>query len=746
MKAITLIIAVIVFTFSLNAQNKLTGFVGEENDAGTIIPLVGANVIWAGTSIGTTTDNEGKFSLLFAKETSVLVVSFVGYEKVTMTVTGKEAVNILLKPDAKEIGKVEVTGNRAAIALDYFGIENKSIITQKELLKAACCNLSESFETNPSIDVSFSDAITGAKQIEMLGLSGIYTQTTMENLPYLRGLFSAQGLTFIPGTWMHSINVSKGIGSVANGFESIAGQIDIEMQKPFSLDEKPLYLNLYSDYDQRYEGNLNYRSNLSEHLSAITLLHSSVRKHQSDVNGDGFTDLPVFETYNIMQRWFYYNENGIEGRFGFQYVKDDKEGGTMSHGLQSIEQYQYKNKNDLFNFYVKTGYVFPEASYKSFGLQLSYTDYENTSLFGLNQYSGNQKSFYANLIYQSIITEETLQFRTGISFMLDEFNETYSNLAFKREETIPGSFIELTYKPDEKFSLVTGLRADVHNFYGVFFTPRLHLRYSVTEDLVIRLAAGKGFRTSNIFAEHSSSLISARQLNIVNSSGFGYGLEQEEAWNFGFNTTYYFLHNYRDASFTVDLYRTQFKNITIANLDFNPQAVNIYSANNGAYSNSVQAELNIEPVLHLQTRIAYRYLDVRQKLINDFVEKPFTSKHRALINFSYSTEWINSPITSTVYDLTLQWFDKKRIPRTSSNPERFQARDYSPAFFILNAQITGSFSSNFDLYVGAENILNFRQDDPIISADNVSSKYFDASLVWGPISGRMIYAGLRYKM
>jgi outer membrane receptor for ferrienterochelin and colicin len=306
--------------------------------------------------------------------------------------------------------------------------------------------------------------------------------------------------------------------------------------------------------------------------------------------------------------------------------------------------------------------------------------------------------------------------------------------------------LEITYKPNDEFSAVAGFRIDDHNFYGTFYTPRLHLRYSLTDDLVFRMAAGKGYRTTNIFSEYASNLVSARRINIVQSNNYGYGLEQESAWNFGFNATYYFIYNYSDATFSFDLYRTQFNTVTIADLDSDPQALSLYSVKNGIFSNSLQAELNFEPVNSLQTRIAYRYLDVMQKNGFTSLEKPLTSKHRALLNLSYSSAIEDFVISRLNYDLTIQWFSKKRIPNTLSNPERYRLRTYSPSFALVNTQITGSFSSLFEIYFGIENLFDFRQNDPIISADNVSSKYFDASLIWAPINGRMIYTGLRYKM
>lgn len=728
------------------SQEELKGTINSIDSQNKFTPLVGATIFWLGTNIGTTSGIDGKFTIPFSQKSKKLFISFIGYQNDTLLINDETELTVNLIPIVHEFKKVEIVSEKPSIEIDYLGIENKSTINQKELLKAACCNLSESFETNPSIDVSFTDAITGTKQIEMLGLSGIYTQTTMENLPYIRGLISSTGLTFIPGTWINSINVSKGIGSVANGFESITGQIDVEMQIPINYQLKPFYFNLYGDNDKRFEGNLIHGLLFSEHLSVISMLHSSTRQHSSDNNSDGFNDMPEFKTYNLMQRWSFHTENGIEGQYGFQFIKDIKESGTLNHQNPGTHTYRYGANNEQFNVYAKTGYLFPEKTYRSFGLQLTYSSYLNNSFFGIRNYSGKQKTGYLNFIYQSIFDTEVNKFRTGFSFLFDNYDETFLNNNFKRVERIPGIFFEYTFKPDEMFSLVSGIRLDNHNYYGLMISPRLHIRYAIDEDFVLRFAAGRGFRTSNILAEYSSGFASSRDLIISQTESFGYGLKQESAWNFGFNATYYFLYQYREATFSIDVYRTQFENTTVADLDLNPQQINFYSLKNGAYSNSLQFELNILPIEKFSLRLAYRFLDVKQELNGEWRDKPFTSKNRMLLNMSYSTKQEDAEDDQMSYDLTIQWFGEKRIPSTKLNPVEFQRGDKSPGFFILNAQVSKTFNNWLDFYIGAENILNYKQTNPIISPENPYSKYFDASLIWGPISGRMIYSGIRLKV
>lgn len=747
MKHKIFLLLITLLTVRIYAQDLITGSVKEKDEKGNLKPLIGANIIWQGTSRGTTTDNNGLFEIPVTVESNTLIISFIGYKTEKIVVTNQRKLEIVLESESEELSDVEVVGQQNSSFQDYKGIENRTIMTKKELQKAACCTLAESFETNPSIDVSFTDAITGVRQIEMLGLAGIYSQTSMEALPYIRGLMSNVGLFFVPGTWINSINVSKGIGSVSNGFESITGQIDIDMQKPFNdAEEKPGFVNVYGDNDQRIEGNFNYRYKLNDNLSSITLLNASSRQHKKDINSDAFVDMPTFNTFNVMQRWQYLSFDKWQSQFGFQIVNDKKEGGTTNLENNIGPVYKFGSTNKFLNLYGKLGYVFSDEDEKSFGFQWSYNNYDNSSRFGSKSYNGNEKNLYLNFIFQSHLWNEEHLFRGGVSYVYDNFKESFNAINYNRIEKIPGAFVEYTYKPSTELTIVTGLRGDIHNHFGMFFTPRIHIRYSPDEDWVFRLAAGRGYRSSNIFVEYASSFASSRSVNIIPSTNFGYGLEMESAWNYGLNVTYYFLYDYRDASLSFDFYRTNFDRVNIADIDTDPRKITFSSVTNGANSTSFQAELNIEPFQFLTTRFAYRFIDARQLINGGWKDKPFSAKHRALFNLAYSSGKESMEDSQMLYDLTVQWFGTKRIPSTESNPVELRAKSKSPSFFLVNAQITRSFSSLFDLYIGVENLFDFRQTDPIIDAGNPNGQYFDASLVWGPINGRMAYAGLRYRI
>ncbi len=747
MKRIIMLFTLLAFSISAFGNERVKGRVYGKESNSKQRPLPGANIIFAGTSNGTTSDASGNFELAVSKESNTLIVSYVGFVTDTIQILDQDFLEVVLRSSSTTVKDVEVVGTQSSLVLDYKGIENSQVITKRELQKAACCDLSESFETNPSVDVSVTDAITGIKQIEMLGLSGIYTQKSLEAIPYLRGLSSNIGLTFLPGTWIKSINVNKGIGSVVNGFESMTGQIDVGMVKPFDPLEKDLTFNAYGNLDQRFEGNLNYRKNFGDYLSSITLLHVSSRQHESDVNNDNFMDLPRYNDFNILQKWKLIGEDNWETQIGIQYYQGKKDGGTLASVNTSSHNntYRYNSDNQNIRVYGKLGYVFPNSDYKSIGFQWAFNRFENESGFGTRNYTGIHNNVFLNLIYQSSIFNDSHKFRTGLSFLFDEFEEEYINTDYNRIERIPGAYFEYTFSPDETFSVVAGTRLDEHNFFGTMFTPRLHMRYASDEDWVFRATGGKGYRSPNIFMEYSSIFVSSRELQINSANSFGYGLQQEEAWNFGLNITHYFLYEWREATISIDFYRTEFVNALIADIDTDQNKIIFYDESNGITSNSFQTELNIEPFERVETRAAYRYLDVQQKINSVWKSKPLTSKHRALFNLGYRTEEYDDG-NGWAFDVTYKWFGTKRVPSVSFTDNSRPRRTSSPYFSLVNTQVTKRFELGFDLYLGIENVFNFRQDEPIVDPQNPNGDTFDASLVWGPVSGRMAYLGLRYEL
>lgn len=643
------------------------------------------------------------------------------------------------------LNEVAVLGKQSSSFIPYKNTIRSQVMTGKELLKAACCNLSESFETNPSVDVSFNDAITGSKQIQLLGLSGNYTQLTIENLPGPRGLATPLGLNTIAGPWIESIQLTKGAGSVVNGFESIAGQINVELKQPETAEQ--LLGNIYVNDYGKTDFNLNLVQKLSTKWSTILLLHDNFLNNKSlDHNKDGFRDLPTGNQFSAINKYKFDNQKGWVGQWGIKMLKDNRVGGQTSFEPQVDNtmntKYGVGINTERYVLFGKIGFVFPEKKYKSIGLQVATIQHQQSSYFGRTHYDAIQKSFYSNLIYQSIIGSTMHQFKTGFSFQYDIYDEKWSINNYYRKEVVPGTFFEYTYTPNDKLSMVAGWRADNNSIFGGFLTPRLNIRYEPVNGTVIRFSAGRGQRTANIFAENNSVLVSARNIVLAGDSHVGgYGLTPEIAWNKGISIDQKFNIFNRKATLSFDYFRNDFENQVVVNLE-NVRQVVFSNLEGKSYSNSFQTELNMEPVKNVDIRMAYRFFDVKQTYSGVLMNRPFIAKNRAFLSVDYTSlnEW--------KFNYTITYNGAKRIPNTSLNPSVFQMPEQSPAYFMMNAQVSKTIGKKnaMDFYLGAENIADFIQESSIISANLPFSPYFDASLIWGPTSGRMIYAGWRIKI
>lgn len=725
-------------------QAYLGGVVYEAEGKGKGTPLPGANISWLGTGEGTSTDEEGRFELPLVAQSEKVVISFIGFGSDTIQVREDFDLEIVLRSGAL-LNTVEVTYRRRATETSFLAPIKVQNVGERELMKAACCNLSESFETTPSVDVSFTDAVTGARQIEMLGLAGPYVQITRENIPDVRGLSAIYGLTYTAGPWVEGMQLNKGMGSVVNGFESIAGQINVELRKPESSEQ--LYLNLYANQMGRLEGNANLSRQLGENWSSGLLLHARNQKmaREIDRNDDGFMDMPRGEQYIALNRWNYQGGNGLEAQFGVKGAYIDDVSGQHGFDPEAPGEHSHhwgaRLTTRRLEGWFKMGRVFPERPRSSLGLQLSGVYHDQKAYFGLRNYDAEQGSAYANLIYQGIIGDTRHQFKTGASFQWDRYAENLAAAAYTRDESAPGVFFEYTYQPAEQFTAVAGLRADYHNLFGFFVTPRLHLRYALSEEAVLRASAGRGQRTASIFAENIGALASARGL-VVHSEDPDkpYGLDAEVAWNYGLNFTQGFWLAGRHAELSLDGYYTDFTNQVVVDYDQNPRELHFYNLDGRSRSTSLQAQVDMELLPRWESRLAYRFNDVRIDYADGELAKPLVARHRAFINTAYETG------NAWKFDFTLNWQGAKRIPSTAANPPAFRRPGQSPDFLLANAQVSKKWKERLEVYIGAENLFNFMQQDPIIAGGDPFGPYFDSSLVWGPVFGRNIYTGLRYRV
>lgn len=660
-------------------------------------------------------------------------------------ITDETNIKVELKSE-QILGEVTVQGWKSTTSRDNSSSINIQVMNEKELFKAACCNLSESFETNPSVDVAFTDAVTGTKQIQMLGLSGPNTMISLENMPGVRGLASSQGIQFIPGTWINSIQVTKGVGSVINGYESIAGQINVELKKPQESDK--LYLNGYVNNSGRSEMNFIWSGQTSTKWATTVLLHGSIRPTEMDQNKDSFLDFPTGTQVNLINRWTYKSGNWL-GQMSFKVLKDDKQGGQTGYNAETDKftnnRYGLEINTSRYEFTGKLGYQFPLHPYKSFGLQVNALYHNQDSYFGYNVYDANEKSVYSNLIYQSIIGSTIHKFKTGVSFLYDQQGENLlvqsSPFNFARTEIVPGAFVEYNYDDLKKFSLIAGARIDHHNLFGVLFVPRLHLKYDLTPTTSLRASAGRGIRVANIFSENSNFLVSSRQLVMSGfTSSKGYGFKPDNAWNFGLNLAQDFELDYRPGSISVDYFYTNFKDQVVVDYDQNARQMNFYGLQGKSYSQSFQAQIDYQLIRRFDVRVAYRFVNVQTDYLQARMQRPLIPKDRAFVNLAYKTK------SNWSFDYTVTRVGSQRIPKTESNPSEYQLASYSDPYWMMNMQVTKDFGATWSVYLGVENLTNFRLNNPIVSANDPFSPYFDSSMVWGPVFGRMFYGGFRYRI
>jgi outer membrane receptor for ferrienterochelin and colicin len=739
--SILLFIPIIIFS-----QTDLKGMIMDKNNPKNNLGVSDVNVHWLGTNIGAVTNEKGWFTIPYKPIYNKLVVSYVGYKTDTISIKDVTPIHHFLT-EKSTLEEVVITSKKKATQKSFFSTANVFTVNADELLKAACCNLAESFETNPSIDVSFSDALTGAKQIQMLGLTSPYLLITQENIPSVRGASQAFGLTFTPGTWVESIQITKGAGSVVNGYESISGQINAELVKPFS--DNTFFLNAYSSLNGRLELNTHFNQRVSDKWQTGLYLHGDYRGEKFDNNKDNFLDAPLTNQINVMNRWQYTDaQKGWVSFINVRFLNDEKQTGEINFNPTTdkgtINSWGSEIDTKRFETSAKLGYVFPELPFQSIGFQAAYSNHQQDSYFGLNRYDITHESVYSNLIFNSIIGDTRNKFKTGLSFTYDKYNELVNATDFSRKEDSFGAFFEYAFDNLDTFSFTAGLRFDRHNLLGTFITPRLHLRYAPWDRAVFRASFGRGKRSANIFAENQQLFASSRQINITNSGGNVYGLNPEIAWNYGVSYLQKFNLFDKKGDITLDYYITDFSSQVVVDWE-NPQEVSFYDLEGKSIAKSFQVEVNYEFYKGLNFRAAYKYFDVSTDYKRGNLQKPIQPKTRFFANLSYETD-LTENNSQWKFDFTFNSIGKQRLPNTASNPVQYQLPEYSNSYSMLNSQITRVFSGTFEIYAGTENLTNIKQNNPVLASDDPFGSSFDTTIVYAPVFGRAIYAGLRFKI
>ncbi|PWD98185.1 TonB-dependent receptor [Marinilabilia rubra] len=720
------------------STQSIEGTVYEQNTK--VLP--GANIHWEGTSTGTVTDKNGHFSLPKTNETHTLIVSFTGLQSDTIHVLDNQN-NLKITLDKnQELDEVTITGRASGAHISRTEPVTTVKITEEELCRAACCSLSESFETNASVDVSYSDAATGAKQIKLLGLSGKYLQMLTETMPNFRGLGATFGFEYVPGTWMESIKISKGAATVVNGYEGLTGQINVEYKKPTHEDK--LFLNGFANSKGRYETNANTRIHLGNHWKTAILAHASAIAVENDENNDGFLDDPMTQKYSLMNRWEYQNPVALNLQLGLKVVQEERTGGqkrfdrNLPHSSQAAYGIIIDTKR--VESFLKAARYFADDESTNLSMVNNISYHEQESLFGNRVYNAKQTHFRSTLMFQSQLMQNTRHsYTTGLTYKMDMLTENYSgnNIIVKNpgmEEHVKGLFFQYTWNIPETFTLIAGMRADHSNLFDFFFTPRLHLKFEIDESTTVRGSAGAGYRTPKVLAENNSLLASSRSF-VVDET-----IEQEKGWNYGVNVAKYFYPGDKEVAFNVEFYRTDFQNRLVIDFDKSARELHFYNLKGRSYANTFQASLSSEILKGLDVLLAYRLNDTRITTNNDLRKKALQSRNKGLANISYASSRGKWQI-----DFTSQFNGSGRLPSTAENPIELQRNIEFDSYTILNSQLTHNLK-NWSFYGGIENLTDFVQKNPIIDAESPFSDYFDSSMVWGPIMGRRFYLGFRFSI
>jgi len=751
-RSVIITISLLLIVDALHAEN-VTGSVSFLDKQGDKQPIAGVNIRFSGSNEWTVTDMDGFFRLKRPdSQESYLVATYTGFKADSLLIAEKgsvEGIEFVLK-EGVQLSGVSVKAKQSETSLSKLSVPVSELITTKGLMKMACCNLAESFENSATISVGFTDAVSGAKKIQMLGLSGIYSQMLMENIPTMRGLAASFGWSQTPASWLESIQVSKGNSSVVNGYESITGQINLEFKKPDKTDD--LSVDLFADDANEYEINLTGARKVSKNLWTNLLLHASTATNVHDKNHDHFMDMPKTKFVDAFNRWLYDNpEKKIQSRTGIKFLYEDRNGGQSPLCHKADVYYITDIVNKDFTAYNKTGIFIGDKPGQSIAIINSFTHHELDSYFGAPQtyklYNGSQDSFYSNLLFSSYVGNPNHQYTVGANFMYDNYETFFKDklpdnntplTPLNRLEVTPGVFGQYTYTYGKNLTFIAGLREDYNSKYGYLFTPRTNLRYAINTNIILRASAGCGYRTPNVIADNIGLMASTRKFDIDAING----LQIEKAWNYGGNITFYIpLWDAKKFTLSLDYFHTNFVNEAVIDLDRDKNWVYFYNSTGKSYADAWQVDASFTPFKGFEVVTAFRYnlsiltlSDGNQRYL---LEKPLTSKFRGLINLSYATKF-----KKWLFDCTAQLNGPTRIPSLTGYTT---VATESPSYPVMFAQITKN-TKRLDFYVGAENILNYKQKNPIINAEDPFVKGFDASLIWGPLMGRVIYAGVRIRL
>lgn len=718
------LLALVVATTCVAQAQFVSGTVVGKNAGGGYEPLPRATIQWLGTQTGTYAHTDGTFSIKRVDHADTLEFRMAGYHPLRIGMP-PDTLTVRLEPVETDV--VTIEADRPNISSSPVKTE---IVTSKDLQRAACCSLAESFEKSPTVEVSYSDAVSGARQIQLLGLRGVYTQFLTEAVPAVRGMEIPYGLDHIPGPYMESVSISKGAASVTNGYEAMTGQINVEYRKPQTAD--PLFVNAYVNTMGRSELNVIGAIRPSDELSTLIAAHGRLFSTSIDQNGDGFQDVPMFKQGNLMNRWFYSNDKiewQLVGKAVFDSYASGQNGAGFEVATPDTSRYAIRTNIERYEAYGKFGVLnaFDGIDGSSIGLTVNSVWHSMHSFFGVREYDGHQQTLQARLIVALPFSDE-FSMMTGASYLHDDVVESLIAYRTSRIESVPGVFAEATVHPTSSLTVIGGVRADYHNMYGWFVTPRVHAKLALSDMTTLRASAGRGYRVATVVAENMSMFINSRTIEMQSS------YQPERSWNYGLSATTSWEMFGRTWQLDGEIYRTDFTDQIVADLDAGPDVVYVRNTVGASHATSAMLQMNVSPVEHVNLNVAYRWVDAVQTTGGIQQMRPMVSRYRILTTASWSTT-----DESWQVDATIVYAGPGRLPAKLDQPTSF------PGYWRVNGQVTHRMDA-FDIYVGVDNLTDFYQQVPIVAASDPFGKNFDASMTWGPMDPRSIYMGVRWHL
>jgi hypothetical protein len=715
---------------------QLHGFIRGVNLSDTLA-LNGAKIKLLQAKKATFSDSEGKFELYLGKRfPDTLVILSAGYRPDTILLSEKDrfgAISIVLFSDQLQPEVlVERKAGNGTLKISIAQVER---ISHGELKRAACCNLSESFETNASVDVNLTDAVSGARKIQLLGLDGVYTQFQLENVPFLRGLETAFGMQSFSGIWLDGIQISKGTGSVVNGHESMAGLINLSVKNPF--DAERLLVNVYGNRFGRAESNVILSHRINERWASSLLLNGALNQTNIDENSDGFLDLPRFKNVSALNKW-QFNGERMEAQFSVYGYYDDRFAG-QSPFSPALVPFHMALTNQHLEATAKTGF-FGSHPGESLGIINHVKVHRTGGYFGGNSIggqrisSGEEKRYYVSINYDRSSADGKHTLKSGVSTTLLDITQQAGISILQRTEITTGPFAEYSLLLN-RLSVQSGVRLDYHSLFGWFFVPRIHAKYALTPKTDLRLTGGKGWRVPNFLMENNVLMASNKSWVLPSE-----GVLPEISWNIGASVASELVILDRKATLTVDGYYTWFERQLTVDRDVSAYSLVFRYIENQSTALACQAELDWIISKQFSVRAAYKFLQVESIYNGIMQQQPMIPMHRML----YTVSW-NSRNKRWQADLTANVVGAMRMPDLHSSSGTVHETHYSPWYPYLFGQVAHQWKK-VKVYIGVENLLNVKQPNPIISASNPQDPNFDATMVWGPITGINIYGGLTYNL